>query len=70
MMLPLMTEVDWVPRMAGIFYSLAFFIWLFVILKNGSYNNSGPVNWRSSLCYSNRICARLQCTNDGEYNRC
>ena len=33
MMLPLMTEVDWVPRMAGIFYCLAFFIWLFVILK-------------------------------------
>ena len=33
MMLPLMTEVDWMPRMAGIFYGLAFFIWLFVILK-------------------------------------
>ncbi len=33
MMLQLMTEMDWVPRMAGIFYALAFFIWLFVILK-------------------------------------
>ena len=33
MMLPLMTQVDWVPRMAGIFYSLAFFLWLFVIVK-------------------------------------
>lgn len=33
MMLPLMTEVDWVPRMAGIFYSLAFFLWLFIIIK-------------------------------------
>ena len=33
MILPLMTEVDWVPRMAGIFYSLAFLLWLFVIMK-------------------------------------
>ena len=33
MILPLMTEVDWVPRMAGFFYSLAFFLWLFVIIK-------------------------------------
>ena len=33
MIIPLMTEVDWVPRMAGIFYSLAFFLWLFVIMK-------------------------------------
>ena len=33
MMLPLLTEVDWMPRMAGIFYGLAFFAWLFVILK-------------------------------------
>ena len=33
MIIPLMTEVDWVPRMAGIFYSLAFLVWLFVIMK-------------------------------------
>ena len=33
MIVPLMAEVDWVPRMAGIFYSLAFFAWLFVMLK-------------------------------------
>lgn len=33
MILQLMTEMDWVPRMAGIFYALAFFLWLFVILK-------------------------------------
>ena len=41
MMLPLMTEVDWVPRMAGIFYSLAFFIWLFVILKTAPIITQG-----------------------------
>lgn len=33
MMFLLMTEVDWVPRMAGIFYSLAFLAWLFVIIR-------------------------------------
>ena len=33
MIIPLMTDVDWVPRMAGIFYNFAFFMWLFVILK-------------------------------------
>ena len=33
MLLPLMVEVDWMLRMAGIFYSLAFFVWIFVILK-------------------------------------
>ena len=33
MVIPVMTEVDWVPRMAGIFYNLAFFLWLFVIMK-------------------------------------
>ena len=33
MILQLMVEMDWVPRMAGIFYGLAFFLWLFVILK-------------------------------------
>ena len=31
--LSLMVEVDWVLRMAGIFYNLAFFAWIFVILK-------------------------------------
>ena len=41
MMLPLMTEVDWVPRMAGIFYSLAFFLWLFVILKTAPIITQG-----------------------------
>ena len=33
MILQLMTGMDWVPRIAGIFYGLAFFVWLFVILK-------------------------------------
>ncbi len=33
MMLQLTTKMDWMPRMAGIFYALAFFVWLFVILK-------------------------------------
>ena len=31
--LSLMVEVDWVLRMAGIFYNLAFFAWIFVIIK-------------------------------------
>lgn len=30
---PLMTEVNWMPRLAGIFYSLAIWAWVFVILK-------------------------------------
>ncbi len=33
MMIPLMTEVNWIPRLAGIFYSIAIFTWVFVILK-------------------------------------
>lgn len=33
MIVPLIAEVDWVPRMAGIFYSLAIFMWIFVILN-------------------------------------
>ena len=33
MIIPSMTDVDWVPRMAGIFYNLTFFVWIFVILK-------------------------------------
>ena len=41
MMLPLMTEVDWIPRMAGVFYSLAFFVWLFVILKTAPIITQG-----------------------------
>ena len=33
MILPLTVEVNWVPRMAGIFYGLAIFMYLFVILN-------------------------------------
>ncbi len=33
LIVPLTTEMDWVRRMAGIFYSLAFLVWLFVIMK-------------------------------------
>ncbi len=33
MIVPLMPEVNWMPRMAGIFYSFAFSVWLFVIMK-------------------------------------
>lgn len=33
MMTPVMTDVAWVPRMAGIFYNLAFFVWLSLIVK-------------------------------------
>ena len=41
MMLPLITEVDWVPRMAGIFYCLAFFVWLFIIIKTAPIITQG-----------------------------
>ncbi len=41
MMFPLTTEVDWIPRMAGIFYSLAFFLWLFVIIKTAPIITQG-----------------------------
>ena len=33
MIVPLMPEVNWMPRMAGIFYSFAFSVWLFVSMK-------------------------------------
>ena len=33
MIISLDADVSWMPRLAGIFYSLAIFVWVFVLLK-------------------------------------
>lgn len=64
MILQLMTEMDWVPRMAGILYGLAFFIWLFIILKMAP-----TINRYSLLCCRNRVYPCLQCTGSNQCTR-
>ena len=40
MILPLNTEVSWMPRMALVFYSLAILAWIFVLLQAASITRS------------------------------
>ena len=68
MIISLDADVSWMPRLAGIFYSLAIFVWVFVLLKGSAYNSLAPY-WCCFLCPRERVRTHLQCASGDKCNR-